>query len=360
MKFLRKISAPIAALTIGASALAAPVSNASVGNPTQDIVVRDKSTITEDSREWRQETADNDRVLHVDAWSDSMERNIPVAIITPDGTFNESRPTIYMLNGAGGAEQNLDWITSAPIVEFYEDKNVNVVIPMEGAFSYYINWADESPEPGNGYLEGKQLWETFLLHELPEDIEYFMNANGKRGIGGYSMSATSSLLLAEKAPEFFDVAGSFSGCAETASPLGYTTAQLTVDRAGVSAAQMLGPMGSPHNVANDALINAEGLRGTELYISNATGLAGEWDMPGHYIEQGYDPNTASAGAGTLIVEGGIIEATTNICTHNLKAKLDHLGIPADWNLRPTGTHSWNYWIDDLEKSWPTFARALNV
>jgi diacylglycerol O-acyltransferase / trehalose O-mycolyltransferase len=357
MKFLRKIAAPVAALAIGASVLATPVSDAAPGR--HNVTVLDKNEITEDSREWRQETQYDDNVLHVDVWSDSMGRDIPHAIITPDGTFNEKRPTLYMLNGAGGAEQDLDWITSAPVVSFYEDKDVNVVIPMEGAFSYYINWAQESPNTGTGYLEGKQLWETFLLHELPQSIEPFMNATDKRGIGGYSMSATSSLLLAEKAPTgFFDVAGSFSGCAETASPLGYISAGMTVERAGASAEQMFGPMGSPHNVANDALINAEGLRGTQLYISNASGLAGEWDMPGYYIEQGVDQQTASTGAGTLIVEGGIIEASTNVCTHNLKAKLDNLGIPADWNLRPTGTHSWNYWIDDLEKSWPTFERAL--
>ncbi|MCS5478341.1 esterase family protein [Corynebacterium sp. YIM 101645] len=357
MKFLRKIAAPVAALALGASLLTAPVSDAQDRN----LIVRDKDEVTEDSREWRQETWDDDRVFHIDVKSDAMERYIPLAVITPDGTFNEERPTLYMLNGAGGAEQDLDWITSAPIVDFYSDKDVNVVIPMEGAFSYYINWAEQSPNTGTGYLEGKQLWETFLLHELPGIIENHTNGhtNGKRGIAGYSMSATSSLLLAEKAPTgFFDVAGSFSGCAETASPLGYISAGMTVERAGAKTEQMFGPMGSPHNVANDALINAEGLRGTQLYISNASGLAGEWDMPGFYVDQGVDQQTASTGAGTLIVEGGVIEAATNVCTHNLKAKLDNLGIPADWNLRPTGTHSWNYWIDDLEKSWPTFERAL--
>ena len=368
MKFLRKIAAPVAALAIGASALATPVAGASEVTVAQvqgdhrasEIKDFPKASITEGSREWRKLTKNDDRVKHVKAWSESMGRDIPIAIITPNGNFDESRPTIYMLNGAGGAEQNMDWIASAPIVDFYKDKNVNVVIPMEGAFSYYINWADDSHNPGNGYLEGKQQWETFLLRELPAGIEPYMNANGKRGIGGYSMSATSALLLAEKAPKFFDVAGSFSGCAETVSPVGYYSAELTVNRAGATAAQMFGPMGSPHNVANDALIHAEGLRGTELYISNATGLAGAWDMPGHYIAQGYDPAVASSGAATLIVEGGIIEATTNVCTHNLKAKLDNLGIPADWNLRPTGTHSWNYWIDDLNHSWPTYARALDV
>lgn len=355
MKFLRKIAAPVAALALGASLLTTPVSDAQEPN----YRLRGKAEVTEDSPKWRQETKDDNRVIHMEVKSESMERYIPIAVITPNGKFDDKRPTLYMLNGAGGAEQNLDWISSSPIVDFYSEKDVNVVIPMEGAFSYYINWYDESPNTGTGYLTGKQLWETFLIDELPKIIEPRINATDKRGIGGYSMSATSSLLLAQKAETgFFDAAGSFSGCAETASPLGYLSAGLTVDRAGATTEQMFGPMGSEHNVANDALINAEGLRGTELYISNATGLAGEWDMPSHYINQGYDPAEASAGAGVLIVEGGVIEAATNVCTHNLKAKLDSLDIPADWNLRPTGTHSWNYWIDDLEKSWPTFERAL--
>lgn len=358
MKFLRKIAAPIAALAIGVSTLATPVAGAAPGK--HNVTLRDKSEITEESRSWRQISQDWENVLHVDVWSDAMGRDIPHAVITPlDADPFESRPTIYMLNGAGGAEQELDWISSAPIVDFYEDKDVNVVIPMEGAFSYYMNWADQNPNPGNGYLGGKQLWETFLLHELPQSIEPFMNATDKRAIGGYSMSATSALLLAEKAPtRFFDAAASFSGCAETSTPLGYTSVAMTVDRAGVKPEQMLGPMGSPHNHANDALVNAAGLRGTDLYVSNASGLPGKWDMPGYYVDQGVDQQTASTGAGTLIVEGGIIEASTNVCTHNLKAKLDNLGIPATWNLRPVGTHSWNYWIEDLDKSWPTLERAL--
>ena len=363
MKFLRKIAAPVAALAIGASTLAAPVAGASDLAPADISQGKTASAITpmtdaDPMPDWRTQTADDPRVEHLWAYSESMERDIPLAVIRPEGK-PANAPTIYLLNGAGGAEQNMDWIVRAPqLVDFYSSRGVNVVIPQEGAFSYYINWANENPGTGNGYLNGKQLWEDFLLRELPGGIEPHLGANDKRAIAGFSMSATSSLLLAEKAPGFFDGVGSFSGCAETASPLGYTSADLTVQRAGTNAAQMFGPMGSPHNVANDALVHAEGLRGSELYISNATGLAGEWDMPGHYIEQGYDPTTASAGAATLIVEGGLIEGATNVCTHNLKAKLDNLGIGADWNLRPTGTHSWNYWIEDVETSWGTLGPAL--
>lgn len=353
MKFLRKIAAPVAALAIGVSALA-PVADA---QPGVTVTTQDKSKAGENSRTWRQVIKKDNRVEHVNVYSPAMEREIPLAVIRAP---EENSPTLYLLNGAGGAEQNMDWITRYPdLIEFYYSRGVNVVIPQEGAFSYYINWANREPiNGGNGYLQGKQLWEDFLLRELPGPIERHLNANNKRAIAGFSMSATSSLLLAEKAPGFYDAVGSFSGCAETSTLLGYKSAELTVNRGGANVVNMLGPQGSPHNVANDALVHAEGLRDTALYISNATGLAGGYDMPGYYIDQGVEPAAASAGAATLIVEGGVIEGATNICTHNLKAKLDNLGIGADWNLRPTGTHSWNYWIEDVETSWRTLGPAL--
>ena len=43
----------------------------------------------------------------------------------------------------------------------------------------------------------------------------------------------------------------------------------------------------------------------------------------------------------------------------LKAKLDKQNIPATYNFRNVGTHSWPGWREDLVKSWPTFAEAFN-
>ncbi|MDN6740350.1 MAG: esterase family protein, partial [Corynebacterium casei] len=161
-----------------------------------------------------------DHVIGFNASSPSMDMEIPLAVITPDDTFDEKRPTIYMLNGAGGAEQGMDWITATTysdlepkenIIEFYKDKNVNVVIPQAGAFSYYTDWV-ESPQ--SGYLsQEKILWETFLTKELPDVLENEINGNKKRAIAGMSMSATSALVLAEHNPGFYNAVGSFSGCA---------------------------------------------------------------------------------------------------------------------------------------------------
>ncbi|RNE48986.1 alpha/beta hydrolase [Corynebacterium alimapuense] len=365
MKLLHSIAAPIAAASIAAGMLVAPTAGASelsataINNGVElSTISQMTDAVTDSSPEWYQIASTEERIIALNAYSPSMGRDIPLAVITPDGTFGQDRPTIYLLNGAGGAEQDMDWISSGEALEAYADKDVNVVIPMQGAFSYYVDWLDQNLD--TPYLQGPQMWETFLLRELPGAIEPTMSASNYRGIAGMSMSATSSLLLAGKAPGFYDAVGSYSGCAATSDFASYTMADITVNRGGASAAQMLGPVGGEYNRANDALVLSEGLRGSEIYVSNATGLAGEREMPGYYIEQGVDPVAASAGAATLIVEGGVIEAATNTCTHNLQAKLNSQGIDATFNLRPTGSHSWSYWQDDLIESWPTFARGFDM
>ena len=119
--------------------------------------------------------------------------------------------------------------------------------------------------------------------------------------------------------------------------------------------QMWGPLGTEKWAYNDALINAEKLRGTPMYISNASGLAGPgdlWSSP----RTGGDSNVV----GVYVIQGGAIEGATNACTHDLKARLDAAGIGAEWNFRPTGTHQWEYWKQDLRDSWPTIARAFGM
>ena len=284
-------------------------------------------------------------------------REVPLAVITPDGNFDKQRPTLYLLNGAGGAEQGMDWLTATAnhdidpeaegvqdMVDFYTSKDVNVVIPQAGAFSYYTDWVSS---PNSGYLKGPQKWETFLTKELPGALEDHIGGNGKRAIAGMSMSATSSLLLAEHNPGFYNAVGSFSGCAATSRPLPRLYTQLTVNRGGGSADQMWGAMGSEYNVYNDALVNANpnNLGKSETYVSVNSGLGGanDWGVPG---------------SSTLIVEGGVIEAAMNSCTHDLKAKMDSQGMKADWNFRNTGTHSWPGWRDDIFSSWKTFERGF--
>ncbi|MFE7741168.1 hypothetical protein [Nocardia sp. NPDC057455] len=59
-----------------------------------------------------------------------------------------------------------------------------------------------------------------------------------------------------------------------------------------------------------------------------------------------------------LVLGGVIEAAVNWCTHNMRHRLNALGIPAAYDFQPTGTHSWGYRQEALKNSWPVLADGL--
>lgn len=366
MNIRRTASSAAAAIAValGASlnpvaAIAADVTPAQVAGDAALSTVSEFDPATSEyaSKPWYKKTASNPKVKYFEATSPSMDITVPLQVITPTGNFDESRPTFYLLNGAGGAEQDMDWVTMSKVVSFYSDKDVNVVIPQAGAFSYYTDWQES---PRSGYLKQDKIkWETFLTKELPGPLEEALNGNGKRAIAGMSMSATSSLLLAEHNPGFYDAVGSYSGCAATSTLLPRLYTQLTVNRGGGNADQMWGPIGGEVNHYNDALVNAEKLRGTELYISTNSGLAGDNDLLSSQLES-RGLLGASSTSSELVVSGGIIEAAMNSCTHDLKAKLDHEDIDATYKFRNTGTHAWSGWRQDLIDSWPTYARAFEL
>ncbi|MEJ4100605.1 alpha/beta hydrolase family protein [Corynebacterium mastitidis] len=363
---MKYLNSTLASAALAAScALAAPAALATAAEVTPAQVAGDAApaTITpvpgpapEGAPQWRKNVREyGERVEEVSAFSPSMNRHVPLALIKAD---HPDAPTLYLLNGGDGGEGSANWVQQTDVIDFYLSKGINVVIPMSGKFSYYTDWLEDAEALG-----GPQKWETFLTKELPGAVEGYLQANDRRAIAGMSMSGTSSLLLAQHNQGFYDAVGSFSGCAETSSPLGYASIALTLNHSklnGLSFEKMWGERGGELNRYNDALLGADKLAGTQVYVSNGSGTAGENDMPnGPRFENYSDVQTAWAMAQTIGL-GGIIEGSTNMCTHNLKAKMDSLNIPADFNFHNTGTHSWGYWQQDLRASWPTIARGLGL
>lgn len=155
----------------------------------------------------------DDRNSDMYVYSPSMGRNIPLQVIEPADT-SVPRPTLYLLNGAGGGEDGANWLNQTKILDFLADKNVNVVIPAEGMFTYYTDWIEEDP------VVGVAKWQTFLTEELPPVIDDALGATGVNAIAGLSMAATSVLSLAIHAPDLYRGVASYSGCAQTSDPLG--------------------------------------------------------------------------------------------------------------------------------------------
>ncbi|SDE15026.1 alpha/beta hydrolase [Rhodococcus tukisamuensis] len=288
-----------------------------------------------------------DRQLNMYVYSAAMEKVVLLEVIRPADP-SVPRPTLYLLNGAGGGEDTATWQAKTDVVGFFADKNVNVVTPVGGAYSYYTDW--EKPDP----VLGLNKWTTFFTEELPPIVDATLETTGVNAIAGLSMSGTSVLSLAQAAPKLYRTVGAFSGCAETSTAPGRDYVNFVVGFRGGDVENMWGPPDSPDWVANDPVVNAEKLRGMNLYITNGTGMPGPHetlDAPGVNGDPGVLANQ--------VIVGGVIEAGTNECTHRLADRLNALGIPATYDFRPTGTHSWGYWQDDLHNSWPMIADSLN-
>ena len=131
---------------------------------------------------------------------------------------------------------------------------------------------------------------------------------------------------------------------------------MVVSKGGGNVANMYGPPNDPMWVENDPVINAEKLRGIDLYISSGDGLPGAHDT----LNDSHLQTPGPVGLANQIIVGGGIEAATNYCTQNLRNKLNSIGIPATYHLDVPGSHSWGYWEDEFKRSWPVIAGPLGI
>lgn len=286
-------------------------------------------------------------VLHVH--SAAMKMSVTVNVQRP-ADASKPRPTLYLLNGAGGGEDTATWKKQTDALAYLGDKNVNVIQPVGGKWSYYTDW--RSPDP----VLGVNKWKTFFTEELPPLVDAALGTNKVNAIAGLSTSGTSVLQLPIAKPGLYKSVAAYSGCAQIADPLGYRFVNLAVETwGGGHTKNMYGPENDPMWAENDPYLHADKLRGLNLYVSNGTGIPGMYDtLDGKYAQPG------SSGLTSQLVIGGVIEAGVDYCAHNLQAKLAGLGIPATFDFQPVGTHSWGYWQDALRASWPVLAKGLGL
>ncbi len=263
---------------------------------------------------------------------------------------NLPAPTLYLLNGAAGGDGGSSWFDRTDIPEFFRDKQVNVVVPVGGAASYYTDWYRDDP------VLGRNKWSTFLAQELPPVIDSEFDGNGLNSIAGISMAGTSVLQLAIGNPGVYRGVASYSGCAMTSDPLGRAYVKAVVEARGHgNTVDMWGPDSDPAWIDNDAYVNAEKLRGLDIYISSGSGLPGPLDTI-----DGPDIQGSPSKLVEQLAVGALIESATDRCSRQMQTRLDSLGIPATYNFRDNGTHSWAYWQGDMHDSWPLLASSMEA
>lgn len=287
--------------------------------------------------------------LRITVHSTAMDRDIMLSVLRPADT-SKPAPTLYLLNGAGGGEDGATWGIQTDYIKFFADKHVNVVTPLAGKWSYYTDWIKSDPTLGNN------KWQTFLTQEVPPLVDAALDTTKVNAIAGLSMSGTSVFNLAIAAPGLYKGIAAYSGCAQTSDPIGQQFVKTVVNTWGNGdVTNMWGQMDNPLWAANDPYLHADKLRGHAIYVSNGSGLPGAHDT----LENPAIKGSVETLANQVIV-GGVIEAATNQCTQNLAGRLGQLSIPATFKFRPTGTHSWGYWEDDLHDSWPILATSMGI
>ena len=285
------------------------------------------------------ETVTSPQVKRFLVASPSLRRVVGVDVLLPADT-SAPRPTLYMLEGVGGGEDQSGWMYMTDAPKFFADKNVNVVMTNGGVASLYTDW--DSPDKNLGVHK----WETFITEELPPLVDARLKTNGVNAIAGNSMGAQGAMMLAHRRPDLYRGIAVFSGCYSTTDDVGRLSTQFTVSSRGGDIRNVWGSPGGSGWEAHDSVRHAEALRGKPIYMSVATGLAGRYEGPGTDLER--------------IVVGGAIEAVANRCTKRLDQKLQDLGIPATVDYEARGVHAWAYWKDQLPKAWPTLERALGL
>ncbi|TCK00305.1 alpha/beta hydrolase [Nocardia alba] len=293
------------------------------------------SSVVKDGRTW-----------HLKVYSAAMKKDITVDVQRP-ADDSKPAPNFYMFSGLDAGEGTASWQAQTQALSYLADKHVNVVLPIGGRGSYYADWKQEDPKLG------LNKWSTFFTEELPPLLDKTLNSTGLNALAGLSTSGTSVLQLAEKKPGLFKSVAAYSGCAQIADPLGKQAVKFSVETwAGGKTVNMYGADNDPAWTENDPVIHAEKLRGTNLYISSGSGMPTNADVE-YYLKDGP--------MGVINLGLGVgIEAATNACSQNLKAKLDSLNIPATYQFTPMGTHYWPYWESALHESWPLLAQGMGI
>ena len=163
------------------------------------------------------------------------------------------------------------------------------------------------------------------------------------------MGGTAAMFLAARNPGFAKYAASYSGFLTTTSlgmPQAITYAM--GDAGGFDSDAMWGPPTNPAWAEHDPYLLADKLQGVSLYVSSGSGMTGP-----------YDQAAGIPGVSTNVPGMGL-EILSRLTSQSFATKLNKLGIPAQVNYRPSGTHSWPYWDFEMRQSWPQAAAALGV
>ncbi len=277
--------------------------------------------------------------------SPAMQRIVQLDVLLP-ADQSTPHPTLYLLDGdaATNTQAQSTWTIKTDVVNFFADKDVNVVMPVGGGGTFYTDWAKDDPTLGHN------KWETFLTSELPPLIDSTLHGSGVNAVAGLSMGGFAAAILAFRFPSLYKALGVYSGCFYT-SNLGQALVRTAVADRGGNADNMWGGALNAQWPAHDPSQHFQAYKGMAIYMYSGDGVPKPSDLTS------FDPNYTYP---TTLASAEAIEVTVNTCTLAMKTLMTAENIPATWRVGLTGIHSWPYWQYALHDSWPTLAPSLGL
>lgn len=269
------------------------------------------------------------RTLDVSVPSAALGRSAPVRLILPSGFGSQptrTYPVLYLLHGAH--DDYTSWTRETDIEAFTEGRDLIVAMPDAGPTGIPTAW------------RGGPDYETFQLKEVPALLARDYRASQVRVVAGVSTGGYGAMAHAARHPGVFTAAASYSGILDTMAPGVPTLMDAIVARENLAPTSL---WGNPFlNLLTWRDFNprsrAAGLRGTALYVSSGSGLAG--------------------GTGDWLPEA--LESALWPSAHSFTDTLALQRIPVTTHFYAGGGHSWAYWKQEFTASWPMLARGLGV
>lgn len=276
----------------------------------------------------------NDRWVKISVFSPAMNKVIVNDVYK---AANPGAPVFYLLPGIDGGD-NLDpgstwapgtkaWFGMTDIQGFFANKDVNVVSPLGGQFSWWTDWVGDS----------SRQYQTYMTRELPPLLNKELNANGQSAVGGLSSTGGTAVDYAIQVPGMYKAVGSYSGFLTPSDPNSAGQVSLTLGSGGASAEAMWGPQGGPLWVAHDPSLNVDKLRGVGVYVAAASGTVGAVDR----LPDGFGPN----------ITGGFIEGIVAESTRRFADAANAAGVPVTYVVFPEGSHTWGLFEAEMQDSW---------
>lgn len=239
----------------------------------------------------------------VKVWSDGMNKDVMVTVITPDSyTPAQEYPVVYILHGY--SDNHLKWTERGVVGNLVDQYDVLAVMP-DGGFS---SWYFDSP------MMPEYRYETFVSKELIEYIDnHYSTVKNRKGraITGNSMGGHGAMYNAIRHQDIYGSVGCLSGGVDIRPfPESWDISN------------RLGTIGEyPENWEKNTIINM-----THLLTPGSLNIAIDCGQQDFF----YEVNC------------------------NLHRKLLEENIPHEFTSRP-GYHNWDYWMNAIKYQFLFFA-----